>query len=106
MPHYYIWTIGCQMNRAESERLESLFQHLGYRPAQAAAEADLILLNGCVVRQHAEDRIVNKIISLKKLKNMPNPPLLAVASTFDVTRVSDWARARSLTSTARSAPMA
>jgi len=78
MPHYYIWTIGCQMNRAESERLESLFQHLGYRPTQAADEADLIVLNGCVVRQHAEDRIVNKIISLKKLKNKPDPPLLAV----------------------------
>jgi tRNA-2-methylthio-N6-dimethylallyladenosine synthase len=78
MPHYYIWTIGCQMNQAESERLESLFQHLGYRPTTAAEEADLIVLNSCVVRQHAEDRIVNKIVSLKKLKNMSNPPLLAV----------------------------
>lgn len=78
MPHYYIWTIGCQMNRAESERLESLFQHLGYQPVAAAEEADLIVLNSCVVRQHAEDRIVNRITALKKLKNSSKPPIIAV----------------------------
>jgi len=78
MPHYYIWTIGCQMNKAESERLESLFQHLGYQPTAIAGEADLIVLNSCVVRQHAEDRIVNKINALKALKRSPRPPMLAV----------------------------
>ncbi|HEX79050.1 MAG TPA: MiaB/RimO family radical SAM methylthiotransferase [Dehalococcoidia bacterium] len=78
MPHYYIWTIGCQMNRAESERLESLFQHLGYQPTTAAEDADLIVLNSCVVRRHAEDRIVNKINALKKLKFTPKPPTIAV----------------------------
>ncbi|MFC2026975.1 MiaB/RimO family radical SAM methylthiotransferase [Chloroflexota bacterium] len=82
MPHYYIWTIGCQMNKAESERLESLFQHLGYQPTATAGEADLIVLNSCVVRQHAEDRIVNKINALKKLKNSPQPPILAVTGCF------------------------
>ncbi len=78
MPLYHIWTIGCQMNKAESERLESLFQHLGYQPTAIAGEADLIVLNSCVVRQHAEDRIVNKINALKTLKRSPRPPMLAV----------------------------
>ncbi len=78
MSHYYIWTIGCQMNKAESERLESLFQHLGYQPTAIAGEADLIVLNSCVVRQHAEDRIVNKINALRALKRSSRPPILAV----------------------------
>jgi tRNA-2-methylthio-N6-dimethylallyladenosine synthase len=78
MPHYYIWTIGCQMNRAESERLESLFQHLGYQPTTTAGEADLIALNSCVVRQHAEDRIVNKINAMRVLKRLSPPPTIAV----------------------------
>ena len=68
MPYYYIWTIGCQMNRAESERLEALLQKQGYQPAAALKEADLIILNSCVVRQHAENRVVDKIANLKPLK--------------------------------------
>ncbi len=51
MPQYHIWTIGCQMNKAESERLGGLFERQGYRQVAVADEADLILLNSCVVRQ-------------------------------------------------------
>ncbi len=47
MPKYHIWTIGCQMNKAESERLGNRFEELGYEIANAA-EADLIVLNSCV----------------------------------------------------------
>jgi tRNA-2-methylthio-N6-dimethylallyladenosine synthase len=72
MPKYHIWTIGCQMNKAESERLGSYFEQLGYESADAAG-ADLILLNSCVVRQSAEDRVVNKLGNLKALKkSRPN----------------------------------
>ncbi len=73
MAKYHIWTIGCQMNKAESERLGSYFEQLGYRPA-AADEADLIVLNSCVVRQSAENRVVNKLHALKPLKKS-NPNL-------------------------------
>ena len=68
MPQYYIWTIGCQMNKAESERLGSYLEQLGYQATATAEEADFIVLNSCVVRQHAENRVVNKLNALKSLK--------------------------------------
>jgi tRNA-2-methylthio-N6-dimethylallyladenosine synthase len=77
MPKYHIWTIGCQMNKAESERLASYFEQLGYQPS-AAAEADLVVLNSCVVRQSAEDRVVNKLANLKALKKSRPDMTLAV----------------------------
>ena len=68
MRKYHIWTIGCQMNKAESERIAARFEELGYEAANSIAEADLIVLNSCVVRQSAEDRVVNKLHDLKHLK--------------------------------------
>ena len=68
MPQYYIWTIGCQMNKSESERLGSYLEQLGYLPTSTAEEADLLVLNSCVVRQSAENRVINKLNSLKSLK--------------------------------------
>ena len=68
MPKYHIWTIGCQMNKAESARLSGRFEELGYEPAQAIAEAALIVLNSCVVRQSAENRVVNKLAALRAQK--------------------------------------
>ena len=67
------------MNRAESERLGSLFQQLGYKPTAVADEADLILLNSCVVRQSAEERVINKIRALEQLKQ--SRPALRIALT-------------------------
>ncbi len=68
MPKYYIWTIGCQMNKAESERLGGYLEQLGYRATAAAQQADIILLNSCVVRQSAENRVINKLNALKAIK--------------------------------------
>jgi tRNA-2-methylthio-N6-dimethylallyladenosine synthase len=68
MPKYHIWTIGCQMNKAESERLGSYLEQLGYQATATAEEADLIVLNSCVVRQSAENRVVNKLNALKPVK--------------------------------------
>jgi tRNA-2-methylthio-N6-dimethylallyladenosine synthase len=67
-PQYYIWTIGCQMNKVESERLSGLFEQSGYQVTDSAEEADVIVLNSCVVRQHAEDKVVNKLNNLKAVK--------------------------------------
>jgi tRNA-2-methylthio-N6-dimethylallyladenosine synthase len=78
MPKYHIWTIGCQMNKAESERLSSYFEQLGYQPA-GADDADLIVLNSCVVRQSAEERVVNKLHNLRPLKK--SRPSLTIAVT-------------------------
>jgi tRNA-2-methylthio-N6-dimethylallyladenosine synthase len=78
MPQYYIWTIGCQMNKAESERLGSYFEELGYRAAPSANEADLIVVNSCVVRQSAESRVTNKLSALKSVKGLRPGLTLAV----------------------------
>ena len=78
MTKYHIWTIGCQMNKAESERLGSYFEELGYEITDSAAEADLIVLNSCVVRQSAESRVVNKLHALKTLKKARPDLTLAV----------------------------
>jgi tRNA-2-methylthio-N6-dimethylallyladenosine synthase len=77
MAKYHIWTIGCQMNKAESERLGSYFEKLGYA-AGSVNDADLVLLNSCVVRQSAEDRVVNKLANLKALKESRPKMILAV----------------------------
>jgi tRNA-2-methylthio-N6-dimethylallyladenosine synthase len=67
------------MNKAESERLGSLFEQIGYKPAASIEEADLILLNSCVIRQSAENKVVSKIGALKSLKK--NNPDLKIALT-------------------------
>ncbi|HID88725.1 MAG TPA: tRNA (N6-isopentenyl adenosine(37)-C2)-methylthiotransferase MiaB, partial [Anaerolineae bacterium] len=66
---YYIWTIGCQMNRADSRRLAVALEMLGYEPASCAEEADVVVLNTCVVRQHAEDKVHGRLGSLRPLKD-------------------------------------
>lgn len=79
MPSYNIWTIGCQMNRAESERLEALLENHGYTSAAKAEDADLVVVNSCVVRQSAENRVTNKLMRLKHLKK--TRPELKIALT-------------------------
>ena len=66
------------MNKAESERLGSYLEQLGYQAIATAEEADLIVLNSCVVRQSAENRIVNKLDALKSLKGSRHNLTLAV----------------------------
>jgi len=78
MSYYHIWTIGCQMNKAESERLGSLFERLGYRTTDAAEDADVIVLNSCVVRQRAESRVLNKIRALQSFARSHPETTLAV----------------------------
>ncbi len=63
------------MNKAESERLASVFEEQGYRVTAAAEEADIIVVNSCVVRQSAEDRAVNRLNAFKPLKKA-NPDLI------------------------------
>jgi tRNA-2-methylthio-N6-dimethylallyladenosine synthase len=79
MPYYYIWTIGCQMNKAESERLAGYLCHLGYQPADRIEAADLIIINSCVVRQSAENRVINKLHALRIIKK--SRPQVKIALT-------------------------
>ncbi len=65
---YHVWTIGCQMNVADSQRLGSELERLGYQYTHQVGEADVVVLNTCVVRQSAEDRATGFLWSLKPLK--------------------------------------
>src|SRR5260221_4560950 len=65
---YHIWTLGCQMNVADSQRLASELEKMGYRTAQNPDDADVLVVNTCVVRQGAEDKGVGRLVSLRPLK--------------------------------------
>ena len=67
MQSYHIWTIGCQMNKADSERLESALGQMGLSSAGSPDDADVIVLNSCVVRQSAEDKVVGMLGALKPI---------------------------------------
>ncbi|MCK4801892.1 MAG: MiaB/RimO family radical SAM methylthiotransferase, partial [Anaerolineales bacterium] len=70
---YHIWTSGCQMNVADSRRVASALEGLDFQPTPRAEDADVIVLNTCVVRQSAEDSAVGRINSLKNIKrNRPD----------------------------------
>jgi tRNA-2-methylthio-N6-dimethylallyladenosine synthase len=72
---YHIWTEGCQMNVADSQRVGSSLEHLGYTFTGNIEEADVIVLNTCVVRQSAEDKALGRVTSLRPLKEK-NPNLV------------------------------
>ena len=56
------------MNVADSQRVSSALEHLGYHSTRSAQDADVIVLNTCVVRQSAEDKAYGRLNSLKPLK--------------------------------------
>jgi tRNA-2-methylthio-N6-dimethylallyladenosine synthase len=72
---YHIWTEGCQMNVADSQRVASSLEHLGYTFTDKPEDADVIVLNTCVVRQSAEEKALGRLTSLRPLKEK-NPGLV------------------------------
>ena len=78
MNSYYIWTIGCQMNKADSERLASALEQLGLEAVAKPGDADVVVLNSCVVRQSAEDKVVGTLRTMKPLKAKDPDRVLAL----------------------------
>jgi len=64
---YYLWNIGCQMNQADARRIAEALDARGLAPSRTPEEADLMILNTCVVRQSAEDKVVGRLASLQPL---------------------------------------
>lgn len=71
----YIRTYGCQMNKHDSSVIKELLSKDGYWETGNPEEADLILLNTCCVREHAEKRAIGRVNNLAQLK-IRNPDLL------------------------------
>lgn len=64
----YLETFGCQMNKLDSALLRSALTADGFHMASDASDADAILFNTCCVRQHAEDRVIDRVLLLAKVK--------------------------------------
>ena len=75
---FYIWTIGCQMNTADSERLGAALEQLGLRAVEKAADADVVVLNSCVVRQSAEDKVVGTLGMMRPVRKARPDSVLAL----------------------------
>ncbi|MBO6053658.1 MAG: tRNA (N6-isopentenyl adenosine(37)-C2)-methylthiotransferase MiaB [Clostridia bacterium] len=68
-PKYYVQTFGCQQNEADGERLAGMCAAMGYLRAGSPEEAELILVNTCAVREHAEKRALSIIGNYKHIKD-------------------------------------
>lgn len=71
---YYLWTVGCQMNQADSEKLAAGFDRMGLTSTGRMEQADVVVINTCSVRAHAEDRAYSKLGRVRDLKKT-NPGL-------------------------------
>lgn len=58
---YFMDTMGCQMNVADSERMEAQLTHLGFKPTNDSSIANIVVLNTCSVRDHAEQKVYSYI---------------------------------------------
>ncbi len=54
---YWITTFGCQMNKADSERMAGILENMGYKEAKEELQADLVLYNTCTIRDNAEQKV-------------------------------------------------
>lgn len=90
---FYIWTVGCQMNVADSNYVAATLKGKGYEESQELDGADVVVLNSCVVRQAAEDRIVGKLGEVASLKRR-NPGLFVALTGCMVTEDQTTLRRR------------
>jgi tRNA-2-methylthio-N6-dimethylallyladenosine synthase len=78
MKRYLIETWGCQMNAHDSEKMGGILASRGYVPAATAAEADVILLNTCSVREKPESKVYTRLGQLRRLKERNTDLLIGV----------------------------
>jgi tRNA-2-methylthio-N6-dimethylallyladenosine synthase len=78
MPSYHVWTVGCQMNTSDSDRLSSGFSNMGFDSTDDMANADVVVLNTCVVRQSAEDSATGVLGRLGKRTKGNDDRMIAV----------------------------
>jgi tRNA-2-methylthio-N6-dimethylallyladenosine synthase len=67
-PLAFVDTYGCQQNEADSERLRGYLRSMGYGFTQKEDEADVIVINTCAIREHAEDRVLGNVGALVHAK--------------------------------------
>src|SRR5205823_1004232 len=88
MSAFHIWTIGCQMNVADSRRLAESLEQYGLCVADGPREADVVVLYSCVVRQQAEDRVHGQLHALQQMKAAR--PAMKIVVAGCVSDIPDW----------------
>ncbi|MBM4415849.1 MAG: tRNA (N6-isopentenyl adenosine(37)-C2)-methylthiotransferase MiaB, partial [Chloroflexi bacterium] len=92
MPVFHIWTLGCQMNVADSLKLAAGLERLGWQQAPTEDAADLYVVNTCAVRQHAEDRAYGRLHELRRRRERGERFQLAVMGCMVGPRTDDLQR--------------
>ncbi|MCP9848225.1 tRNA (N6-isopentenyl adenosine(37)-C2)-methylthiotransferase MiaB [Cyanobium sp. Morenito 9A2] len=76
---YWITTFGCQMNKADSERMAGILETMGYAPGSDEHSADLVLYNTCTIRDNAEQKVYSYLGRQAQRKRL-NPHLTLVVA--------------------------
>ncbi len=84
----YIETYGCQMNVSDSELMHGILAEQGYVAAETAEDADVILVNTCAIRDHAEQRVIGRVGQLQQLR-AARPDLLIGVTGCMAQRMGD-----------------
>ena len=92
--HYHIWTLGCQMNVADSQLLASELERLGHSATRNGDDADIMIVNTCVVRQSAEDKGLGRLHLLGKIKEARPDKVIGVMGCMVGVRDPLWMRKR------------
>lgn len=74
----YVFTFGCQQNEADSEKILGMSEAMGYSRTDTPDDADLIILNTCAIRQHAEEKALSMLGRFKALKRKNNSLIVGV----------------------------
>ncbi len=75
---YWVETYGCQMNVSDSELMEGVLSASGLTAVSAPEEADVILVNTCAIREHAEQRVLGRVAELNRVKRSRPGTLIGV----------------------------
>src|SRR5947199_6317588 len=77
---YLIETFGCQMNVHDSERMAGLLEQAGFEATGEAADADVVVINTCSVRERAEEKLYTRLGELRQMASeQGHDPIVAVA---------------------------
>ena len=77
LPRFWVWTLGCQMNRSDSEEMAGRLLAAGCSEAPSMEAADLVVINTCAIREAAEAKVIGRQGVLRALKGA-NPGMRVV----------------------------
>ncbi|HEY7600259.1 MAG TPA: tRNA (N6-isopentenyl adenosine(37)-C2)-methylthiotransferase MiaB, partial [Candidatus Limnocylindrales bacterium] len=83
LPTFHVWTLGCQMNRSDSEEMAGALLAAGCAEAPSLETADLVVINSCAIREAAEQKVIGRMGHLGRLKQA-NPALRVVLTGCSV----------------------